>query len=227
MEILAAKYERLWTESSDCIVAGTYAPDPIPVQGDPRWGLSLVSLVDGAAGDMVAADLVALTASLGSQHLVYAPENMHLTIRSLEGFQTEVPEEQVQFYYEQTRLAVEDSGQLDVRLCGMGGSTGGIFVKGYPSAGVQNLRVRLDELAQSIGPQAFKSNDYGAVRDTAHVSLAVFRAPATPEPRLADFVAARSNTDYGLISPLRLALVSYDFSTGSMRMNVIRTFEDG
>lgn len=109
----------------------------------------------------------------------------------------------------------------------MGGSTGGIFVKGYPSASVQNLRVRFDELAQSIGPQAYRSNDYGAVRDTAHVSLAVFRAPATPEPRLADFVAARSNTDYGLISPLRLALVSYDFSAGSMRMNLIRTFEDG
>jgi hypothetical protein len=194
MEILAAKYERLWAESSNCIVAGTYSPDPIPVQGDPRWGLSLVALVDWAAADMLAADLAGLAASLGSQHLVCTRGNLHLTIRSLEGFQNEVPDEQVQFYYEQTRLAVEDCGQLDVRLCGLGGSTGGIFVKGYPSAGVQNLRVRLDELAQSIGPQACRSNDYGAVRGTAHVSLAVFRAPATPEPRLADFVAARSNT---------------------------------
>jgi hypothetical protein len=225
--MLAEKYGRLWAVASDRIVAGTYAPDPIPVHGDPRWGLSLVALVDGAAGENIASDLVNLAASLGSQHFVYTRGNLHLTIRSLEGFQNEVPEEQVEFYYEQTRLAVDDCGQLDVRLCGMGGSAGGIFVKGYPSAGVQNLRVQLDELAQSIGPQACRSNDYRAVRDTAHVSLAVFRAPATPEPRLVDFVAARSRKDYGVLSPLRLALVSYDFSTGSMRMSVIRTFEDG
>lgn len=225
MERLRDKYARLWAEAREHLAAGTYLPDPPPRHGEPRWGLSLVALVDGHVREAVARDLGPIGDAVGAQHFVYRPNNLHLTIRSLEGYQDPIPAEQLDYYAAQVADAAGAAGQIEVDLTGLGGSRGGVFVCGYPNDGVVRLRERLHELGSRRGPRGVPSNDYSTMRDTAHVSLAVFQAPATPERRIADFVATRATTRYGKLKNPRLALVSYTLSTGSIEMNILRTIE--
>ncbi len=220
---LQQKYAAMWKEAELALETGEYTPDTPPRHGEPRWGLSLVALVDGDVRARIEDDLMPISEALGTHHFVYSPENLHMTVRSLEGYQDEISEEQVEFYAEQATRALGASPAVEVVCRGLGGSRGGLFVRGYPSESLIHVRTVLHDCAERLGPRSFVSNDYRAMRDTAHISLAVFQEPAVPEPRIARVITERADKDYGVLRPASLALVGYTIAGGAITVNQIRT----
>uniref|UniRef100_A0AAU3H3X4 2'-5' RNA ligase family protein n=1 Tax=Streptomyces sp. NBC_01401 TaxID=2903854 RepID=A0AAU3H3X4_9ACTN len=216
---LAAKFRTMWGDAEAALAEGTYHADSVPRHGEPRWGLSLVVPIDGTIREAIAQDLSPIAAALSPHHFTYLPENLHSTVRSLEGYQGQVPQEQVDHYADLVETALKDCPPIEIELSGLSGSKGGLFVCGVPSAGLVRLRTRLHEAGAAEGPRAFASNDYTAMRDIAHVSVAVFQAPVVPEPSIADVVSARREKRYGTVRPTVLDLVRYDLAGGEITMS--------
>ncbi|BAJ27914.1 MULTISPECIES: hypothetical protein [Kitasatospora] len=206
---LAEVYRELWRDGERALREASHQADGIPVHGSPRWGLSLVVRVDGAPGEALAAELAALAGLRSAPHLVYRPEHLHLTVRSVEGFADEVGERSVTHYADQARAAVQGLSGLAVTLRGLGGSPGGLFACGYPTPALRELRTRLHAAARSAGRPGVPGGDADRIRNTAHASLVVYRPPIVPEPALADHVAARAGTEFGTLAVTALSLVRY------------------
>ncbi|MDX3339697.1 hypothetical protein PV409_17175 [Streptomyces sp. ME02-6979.5a] len=216
---LAAKFHTMWGDAEPALAEGTYSADSIPRHGEPRWGLSLVVPIDGAIRDAIAQDLGPIAAALSPHHFTYLPENLHSTVRSLEGYQDQVPQDQVDYYADLVETALKDCPPIEIELSGLGGSKGGLFVCGVPSDGLVRLRTRLHEAGAVEGPRAFVSNDYTTMRDIAHISVAVFQAPVVPEHSIAGVVSALREKRYGTIRPAALDLVRYDLAGGEITMS--------
>jgi len=173
----------MWASGEGSLRLAEHEPNPIPLHGDRRWGLSLVLLIEGSVRDELRSELDALASLRRTPHLVYAPEHLHSTIRSLKGFQDEVPASQVEHYADQLGRVAEGLPPMKVEYTGLSGSAGGIFACGYPSESLITLRRRLHEDQLPVGPLGVESADANFIRDTAHVSLMVYRPPLTPRPR--------------------------------------------
>lgn len=219
MPDLVAKFHTMWGDAEPALAEGTYNADSLPRHGDPRWGLSLVVPIEGAIRDAIAQDLGPIAAALSPHHFTYLPENLHSTVRSLEGYQDQVPQHQVDYYADLVENALKDCPPIEIELSGLGGSKGGLFVCGVPSDGLVQLRTRLHEAGTVEGPQAFASNDYTTMRDIAHVSVAVFQAPVVPERSIGGVVSARREKHYGTIRPTTLDLVRYDLAGGEITLS--------
>ncbi|GAB1640544.1 hypothetical protein KRMM14A1259_09670 [Krasilnikovia sp. MM14-A1259] len=206
---MAATYDRLWAQGDAALRAGTHVPDAIPVHGDPRWGLSVVLRLDGPVAGRVVDELPGLAAAGAAPHLVYAAADLHCTIRSLEGYQDEVPPAQVDRYAEQLRRVTAGLGPIEVTFRGLGGAPGGIFVRGFPGAALWTLRERLHADRLPHGPLGVPSVDTHRIRSTAHVSLVVFRPPVRDETKLAEHVGARADQRFGTVQATSLSLVRY------------------
>jgi 2'-5' RNA ligase len=202
-------YNQLWRAGRASLLRATYQPDETPRQGDRRWGLSLVVPVEGPAQDVLAQELRALHQASAGSHIVYKPGELHLTVRSLEGYADEVSKKHVARYARLIRSAAEDLGPIRLRLRGLGGSPSGLFAQGYVGTNLQALRQRLYEECQRLGPLGLPGADAQRVRNTAHISLVVFRAPVVPERELASYVDSRRKSDFGTFEVPALTLVRY------------------
>lgn len=208
-EQLRTKYRKMWASGERSLRLAEHEPSSIPSHGDRGWGLSLVLLIEGSVRDELRSELDALALLRRAPHLVYAPEHLHSTIRSLEGFQDEVPASQVEHYADQLRRVAAGLPPMEVEYTGMSGSAGGIFACGYPSESLVTLRRRLHEDQFPVGPLGVESPDANFIRDTAHVSLMVYRPPLQPENAIADYVSGRADTYFGTVSVTGLSLVRY------------------
>lgn len=206
---LAETYRNLWGGGELALRQAAHRPDEVPGHGSPRWGLSLVVRVDGAAREALAAELETLALLCRAPHLVYRPEDLHLTVRSLQGFADEVAPADLAHYAGQARRAVEGIGELAVTLRGLGGSPGGLFACGYPTPALRELRRRLLDGAAAGRLPAVPGGDGERMRDTAHASLVVYRPPVVAEEALADHVSARGEAEYGTLAVRSLSLARY------------------
>jgi 2'-5' RNA ligase len=209
-------YDRVGEAGEPALRSGRYAGEQPPVTGDPRWGLSAVIVPPPDLADRLAAIAAELTRLQRGPHLSYQAEDIHFTVRSLEGFQEQVERSVVEQYAAQLRTALGGL-RLQVRLRGLVASPGGVFACGYPNPAIAVLRHRLHEAARDRAP-AIPSVDAKRIRNTFHASLTVLRPPACAEAALADRVAALRTCDLGEFAPRQVDLVSYEWSAGSVVM---------
>lgn len=203
---LQAHYEQEWAAGLVAFTEGTFHPDPVPRDGDPRFGLSLVVRAEGGFADRIAAESEAIAARCRGNHLNYVPRDLHMTVRSLEGFQDTVPQQQIDHYLGQLKEATEGLGPIAARFEGLGGSRGGLYVRGYPNADLLELRRRMRDARVPFGNLGPAGGDGDRYRDNAHVTLLVPRE-AVPEPEVAAYVDARTAVDFGSITTREIALV--------------------
>lgn len=213
------KYDGLWTSARPRLLSGALAVDRVPVDGDPRWGLSLVALPSDSVRDRLAAEADALNSTLRGRHHVYEAADMHLTITSLEPYRDHI-DPQLLAHYAAAVQEQSDSLNFQVRLTGLGGSAAGVFVQGFDDDTLHPLRAAMRDAATGLHdgeapPPCF-------VRDTAHLSLSVHRTQSA-EPAAAAFVDARRWVPYGAITGARLALVDYRPVDGLMRLRTLET----
>ncbi|GAA2167229.1 MULTISPECIES: hypothetical protein [Glycomyces] len=205
---LRSHYEREWTDGRAAFAAGTVRTDPVPRDGDARWGLSLVVPTEGSFAERIAAEADAIAARCQGTHLNYVRRDLHMTVRSLEGHQDTVPQRQIDHYLGQLKDATEGLGPISARFEGLGGSIGGLYVRGYPNADLLELRRRLRDARIPFGNLGPAGGDGDRYRDNAHISLLVPRE-AVPEPEVAAYVDSRTTIDFGTITTNEISLVAW------------------
>lgn len=203
---LRAHYAREWDEGSKAFRDGTFHPDPVPRDGEPRFGLSFVVRAEGPFAERIAAESAAIASLCHGTHLNYVPRDLHMTVRSVEGFQDTVPQHQIDHYLGQFKRATQGLGPIEASFRGLGGSRGGLYVRGFPNAALLELRRRLRDARVPFGNLGPTGGDGDRYRDNAHVSLLVPREPV-PEPEVADYVDTRTDVDFGAISGNAVSLV--------------------
>lgn len=213
---LAEKYDWLWAEAAPRLRAGTYEVDHPPVDGEPRWGLSLVALPTGSLLEALsgaARDVRRL--QVGDQH-VHDPAAIHLTITSLEPYRSRVPTADVEPYGEALNR-VQHLLDFSVEVVGLGGSAAGVFAQGFGDAKLQTLRAAMHQTVAEV--HGGQTPETVFIRDTAHVSLSVFRDAAhPPQPALVDYIDNRRTTALGILKAPTLALVRYQPVNGGMQL---------
>ncbi|THV28732.1 hypothetical protein [Glycomyces paridis] len=203
---LHAHYEERWAAGSAAFRSGTMQADPVPCDGDPRFGLSFVVRIEGALKERIAAESAAIASRCRGKHLNYAPGDLHATVRSVEGFQDRVPQRQIDHYLGQFKRAAEGLGPIGARFKGLGGAPGGIFVRGFPNADLLELRRRLRDARVPFGNLGPAGGDGDGVRNNAHISLLVPRE-AVPEPEVAVYVDSRAEVEFGSFQCTEVSLV--------------------
>lgn len=206
---LRTSYSGQWTAGAAAFTEGTIHTDPIPAHGDDRWGLSFVIRIEDRIAERIATVCAELATRCEAPHLVYARRDLHVTVRTLEGYQDAIPREQARHYGDQLRRVLDDLDPIEIHLKGLSGSPAGLFVSGYPTATLYELRRRLGEHQYATGHVGTDGGDGDRIRDTAHVSVLVPRPPAVPEPRLVEYVKSRSDMEFGTLRCASVSLVRY------------------
>lgn len=213
------KYDSLWDEAHRSFDRGTLRVDHAPVDGDPRWGLSLVLLPPADVADAVAAAAAELGSLYDGTHHIYNAADLHLTVTSLEPYRDKVAQTTINHYVDAVERA-RDLLDVNVRLVGLGGSPSGVFVQGFDDETLVPIRRQMREAAADLydgvaPPMAF-------VRDTAHISISVHRE-AVPEPWAAEYIQRHRRSDFGDMAEATVALARYRASDHSMSVQVIHT----
>jgi len=213
------KYDSLWKEAHRSFDRGTLRVDHAPVDGDARWGLSLVLLPPARVADAVSAAAAELGSLYAGTHHIYNAADLHLTATSLEPYRDNISQATIEHYVD----AIERARALldvHVRLVGLGGSPSGVFVQGFDDETLLPIRRQMRQAAANLHdgvapPMAF-------VRDTAHISISVHRE-AVPEPRAAKYVQRHRRTWFGDITEATVALARYRATGHSMTVEDVHT----
>lgn len=216
----SAKYDALWAGARERLLDGALQTDRDPVDGDPRWGLSLVVLPDAATGEVLHRTALEVARASRGAHQHTARSDLHATVTSLEPYATRIERSVLDHH----RAAVEASpftSDVRIRLRGLGGSAAGVFVQGFDDGTLLPLRRHMRAAAARLHDGAAPPMAF--VRDTAHVSLSVHRQ-ARPEPAVVELVDRSRNLDLGVLAPGRLALVAYRPRDGGLRLEVLHEF---
>jgi hypothetical protein len=194
-------YDDLWSRGRWALTSGHLVCDPLPAPGTSRWGLSAVFRPWSSAF----ADCAAACAELiGPRGVVYGEDNLHVTLRSFEGWRSEVgsEDEALPVYRDALASIVADGPAPRVRFRGLTASASGVLVQGWPLDDVQALRTRLhavlhDRLLAAGLPMTGPEASRGDLRRTVHATLAMY-GPTVAEPHaLSAFVERHRETDFG------------------------------
>jgi hypothetical protein len=211
------KYDLLWRDGRRALREGGLGVDRPPVDGDARWGLSLVLLPPAQLAD----DIAAVSAELGrlyeGAHHIHRAADLHLTVTSLEPYRDEVDQATIEHYVD----VLERSRHLldvHVRMVGLGGSAAGTFVQGLDDDTLGPIRRRMRQAAGDLHGGVVPSMAF--VRDTAHISVSVHRE-AVPEPVAAEYIERHRRTRFGDMAGATVALVRYWARADAMSIDVL------
>lgn len=215
---LAQKYAEIHSSSSEIVRSGNYTPDAVPETGDSRWGLSLVVLPKPEITHRLAEAAQDLGEAAANPHVAYRPDDIHITVRSLEGHENYVSDETVRNYQDRIEPLTKDLADLRIDMRGLFATRGGVIAGGHPNQVLMTLRSRLLQDWQTQGFESIPGGDAGGSRDTAHTSLMVFRAGGRPETTLVDLIESATGQQFGTITTRTLALVSCQVTEDSIRL---------
>lgn len=210
-DALTATYDEVWSRGREALVADRPSPDPLPVEGGIRWGISAVFRLRSWS-PMLVDCATRLQALIGPNHFVYGPQSLHITLQQFEPYRARVAVDdgRVRVYRDDLAAVAARRTSVRIRLRGLSASPAGVIVQGFPLTDLQALRVDLyrQRVASGLplrGPEA----DRATLRTTAHASLAVYGGRVEPPAELIAFIDERRETDFGEQVFERLDLVGY------------------
>lgn len=112
-------YDHIHMSNVPEVRTGRYIPDPLPTHGDSRWGLSLVALPPREIAARLASTAHALRQTASNPHVAYGREDVHITVRSLEGHDAELTDATVDSYHRGVTHLVSEMSTLRIRLRGL------------------------------------------------------------------------------------------------------------
>lgn len=174
---LSELYESIWSKGKAALANSQIALDPLPKEGDVRWGLSAV-LLPGAWHADLKACAQELAPILGDGSFIYGPECLHITLRSFEGYREYVAEddEYMQVYVGAISHALTQMPSMSISLRGLIASPGGVLIKGWPGMDLQAFRQTVHEyLARTALPMWGPESELSRIRTSAHATLSIFQ----------------------------------------------------
>ncbi len=206
---LAARYRALDRAARPLIEDGGIAGDPLPRVPDLRWGLSLVLRPPRPLADQLALCANRLAQSSRAFHVPYRSNGIHLTVRSLEGYVEEIPQEVIAEYQHRIKHLITGLPAITVEMQGVGASSSGVLAHGYPSPALDDLRQRLAQDAMAHPWLLARSGDEHRIRNTAHATLLLFRQAALPDPGLLEMLSRVEHYRFGSFATNMAELVTY------------------
>ena len=217
---LAATYDALWAKGRDALSTGRIAPEPLPSRTTVRWGISAV-LRPRPWLPALAACAKACAALIGPSGVFYGEHNLHITLRAIEGYRDDVPDDddEVLAYRDVLATIALRTAPLRLRLSGLTATPGGVLVQGWPQVELQTLRHalydRLDALGlASRGPETSDAT----IRTTAHATLALYEGPVARPDELIDLIDTHRASDFGEWLFAELWLVGYRRTAGRVAL---------
>ncbi|SEH40730.1 hypothetical protein [Tardiphaga sp. OK245] len=192
--------------------------DPIPTEGSSRWGISLIYRPK-TLGRAVFAIGEQLKASIGPQSVLYNESNIHLTIRSIEGFSEETPRETIAAYAKSISQYKSVIREIEISFRGIAVTPSGVIVKGYPNESLQKLREAVfreipgDSIKTKSGEDSIQN-----MRKTAHASLLVYEESPLDADKIKILAARWRETAFGMERVGDLEIVRYVRRPGSVQL---------
>ena len=211
-------HNRLHADAIDSVRAGVTNVDRVPSNGDPRWGLSLVVLPDADVSRRLGGFAAQLASLSPNPHMAYAEPDLHITVRSLEGYIDDVPELVIDRYIERVEAALSGIGAIRIGLHGAYLTSTGVVACGLADPTLAVARRRLAQDAEENGWMQVRGGDAERIRNTAHASLMVFRDGTHRDDRLADRVDGSRDLFFGDLTVEQLALVTYSVTDSSVAL---------
>jgi 2'-5' RNA ligase len=206
-------YDRLWSEAIGAIRAGGVETDPVLAAGMPdrRRGLTLIARPSPLVRRRVAAFLDGLREIEPEQHY-YALSELHVTVLSL--FTATVDHApllaRTARYVSAVDAAMRDAASIRIEFAGVTATPGAILVQGF----FENHA--LDDLRDSLRRQLRASGLAGGVDrryrlETAHITVARFRARLRDGERLAARIERARHRPFGATTVRSVSLVETDW----------------
>ena len=216
------RYDRLWSAAVARIRLGQVEIDSVLAAGaaDRRRGLTVIARPPPAIQRRVAEFLDHLRHLEPDQHY-YAPTEFHLTILSLF---TATPHPQPFFaqapqYLAAVEAALARARPIPLVFTGITASPGSVMIQGFPAADTLNkLRDALREELLDRGLAQGLDERYRL--ETAHMTVARFRAPLRDPGRLAAALTQARRRPFGAMTIGPVSLVSNDWY---MTRGVVKT----
>jgi 2'-5' RNA ligase len=224
----AATYARMWSEALPLIRRNEVAPEPLPVEGGPRWGVSAVLRAE--RGSPVVERLVAATRAVadqaGPEHVAFDGTLIHVTIRSLEAYRADVgPDDPAIELYART-IAEEVSGEppFEIRFAGLAPTRSGVVACGWPvDERIARLRTRLHERLRDAAPVPGPETE--RPRDLEHATLLLFGGTLRDPDGTAAALEARRQTAFGTARFDRVELIKTIRTEHTLRFEALRAIE--
>jgi hypothetical protein len=207
---LQGRYESLWRCNRAALLRNEVSVDPVPEEGDHRWGVSVV--LRPKLPRLVWAKLDALSRFAGQDHSYYSQANVHVTIRSAERYRANIPtgDDAIANYAAAMRVTLAPFQYYELRFKGLVATKTSLILCGYPLFDLAALRKRLHENLAQLGLTVDSPEpDGGALRNTCHASLAVFAGPLADPTSFAATIDDMLAFDFGTSVSYDAQLVSY------------------
>jgi 2'-5' RNA ligase len=195
-------------------------PEPLPQPGDRRWGLSAILRPAPSSPAVSRAASIAeqIAAVAGQHHVLYGLEDLHVTVRSLEGFRVFEPgDDVVARYIDVVAREIRSMRPLPIHFDGVAPTLSGVIAlssTGSPKLSALRERLHRDlaALAPVPGPEARRP------RRRTHMSLVLFTGPLADAEATAATLADLGDVDLGVARFDRLELVRYERTEQTVRI---------
>jgi len=223
---LREQYDRLWTAGIRKIRSGQIEIDPILAAAEPdrRRGLTVVARPGPAVRHRVAAFLSRLRGLEPDQYF-YAPAEFHVTVLSL--FTATVKHApffaRARQYTSAVDAVVSRFAQFQIDFKGITVSPGAIMIQGFVQTGLLNdLR---DALRHELHFRGFVAGlDRRYRLETAHMTVARFRAPLRDSQRFAAMLERLRQTQFGAVNVRKLSLVKNDWYMTHQTVEMVKQY---
>jgi 2'-5' RNA ligase len=223
---LRERYDRLWSAAVGALRAGRAETDPVLAAGMPdrRRGLTLVARPSAPVRRAVAAFLDELREVEPDQHY-YAPSRLHVTVLSL--FTATVDHEpllaRTAGYVSAADAAMRDAAPIRIEFEGVTATAGAVLVQGFFEDGALNaLR---DSVRRQLRVRGLAQGVDGRYRlETAHVTVARFRARLRDGERLAEAIERARHRPFGATTVRSVSLVETDWYMSRQATRTVKRY---
>jgi hypothetical protein len=208
---VAGDYQRMWESARDTLATGMVNVDPPPVDGGTRWGVSLILQPAEEIATALLAEVMRLRAYLGSNHIFYGADNLHTTVRTIEGYRDQVPADDASIatYVELAQQLGQRFLPFTIDYCGLTANAGSILAQGWPhDANIQTFRRAMHESLAERG-LVRPGPELRGPRRAAHATLLLFSGPIDRPEALVRYVEASRDKHVGTSTVDALQVVRY------------------
>lgn len=199
-------FDRLFRESRSAVLVGRHQCETAPVEGGPRFGLSVVLRPDDeTAQRLQAVGAEAQTAAGGGHWPSGDADLVHFTVRTLETYRAAVPKDDVAVRRYVAALRRAGCGPIRLRLAGLTLTSGGVMACAWPTDDAANGFAWA--LADELGADGWF--EAGVRRDIWYAMVLHFGGPIRSPRRLVDWVTARRRLDLGETTMAEAALCQW------------------
>ncbi|MFC4118417.1 hypothetical protein [Nonomuraea zeae] len=188
------------------LLSGRATYDVPMVEGAQRWGASAVLRPTGEVLDRLS-ELAATIRAPG--HWVHGGGTLHFTVKTLEPYRMEIPEDDPLRRVYGAALAEAAAGlpPVRIRLSGVSPHAGGVLACGHPEDDtVTTLWARL---ARALAARGVRDQERGRVRDRWYVSLVHFAGPLADPERIVQWCDEHAGVDFGVAELTTAEIVQF------------------